>query len=97
MKRPVIGLLTGMFVLAAVAGFSGAQRIDDKLSQVRHEWAAIQSLPPGDAKVEEMGELRGRTEQLAQRYPENGDVQTWEAVVEKTYRELKRPWADRAS
>lgn len=90
MRRILLSVLLISFVLAGAAGLSNATQAQEAVSELRADWTAAKSLPPGAAKTVEMGQVRKRAESLAQQYPKNSEVQTWVSVVVSSHRNLLR-------
>lgn len=90
MRRMLLSVLLISFVLAGAAGLSSTSQMKEAVSDLRSEWTAIESLPSGAVKTIEMAQLRNRAESLAQRYPDNPEVQSWLAVVVSSHRDLLR-------
>lgn len=95
MKKAILGLLVGLFLLGLVAGGSNIRQLDDEIDAVQQQWLVIKASPPGKVTVAQARALWLQTYDLERRYADNPRVKSWENRTWYTYRDSLRQadWA----
>lgn len=90
MKKAILGLLAGLFLLGLVAGGSGARQLHDEIHAVHQQWLVIKASPPDEVTVAQARALWLHTYNLELRYADNPKVKAWENRAWYTYRDYLR-------
>lgn len=90
MKKAILGLSIGLFLLGLGAGGSGAHQLHDEIHAVHQQWLAIEASPPDKATVAQAHALWLHTHHLEIRYADNPKVKAWENRAWNTYRDYLR-------
>lgn len=95
MKKAILGLAAGLFLLGLVAGGSGVRQLHDEIHAVHQQWLVIKASPPDKTTVAQAHALWLHTHHLELRYADNPQVKAWENRAWDTYRDYLRQadWA----
>ncbi|MCO6441532.1 MAG: hypothetical protein J5I81_10680 [Nitrococcus mobilis] len=85
MKRAILGLLAGLFLLGLVAGGSGVRQLHNEIRTIQQQWLTIKASHPDRFTVAQARALWERTHDLERRYADNPQVQAWEHRTRYTY------------
>lgn len=90
MRKMLTSAAVALTLLAGIAGFSGAERLDRSVEAVRVQWTTVQALPPGELKRAGISALRHETARLLAQHPGNRAVQRWHHRIARTQQALWR-------
>ncbi len=90
MRKTLTSAAIALTLLAGIAGFSGAERLDRSVEAVRVQWSTVQALPPGELKRAGISALRHETARLLAQHPDNRTIRRWHHRVARTQQSLWR-------